>query len=502
MRDILSQIIEKRRADLEELGFGFGFPLPEERTRAVHPFLESRGVILEVKRASPSKGDISPDLDPAATARSYAEAGARAISCLTEKNYFKGSLADLAAVCRAADDFERETGRPAPAVLRKDFLLSPEEIAVSYRAGADAVLLIARILPEERLLEMAQEVERLGMSALVEVRTEEDVEKLAFLASHIGSRNIVCGVNSRDLATFKIDLLRPCMMTGKIRRILGADARIIFESGVTTYECASSVGAMGFSGLLLGEAAAKNPSLRKGLVDSFMAASPTRNSDFWKDYAERLSSPGAGKKTVPKVKICGLTRSEDAVLAHKLGADFLGFVFADAFPRSVTREGRLKALLPGLKGLDAIKIAVVTDVDSEEGKLAVQLVKEGVFTALQFHKVPSEKVGGELRALPHYFAVDSLEEYERLVSKGEMRVLFDSKQLTGGAQDPVPGNAGYGLNWFAGGINPENVLYVMERFSPELIDVSSGIEDDGRIGIKSEGKMRDLMRKIGEVHGQ
>ncbi len=500
MRDILSQIVEKRRNDIARLGYDFSVSLPKKRNRPVRPFLESRGVILEVKRASPSKGDISPDLDPAKTALSYAESGARAISCLTEKNYFKGSLDDLLCVCRAVDDFADATGGTAPAVLRKDFLLSAEEVDVSYRAGADAVLLIARILPEQKLLEMAQEVARLGMTALIEVRTEEDLEKLGFLSSRMDAGKIVCGVNSRDLATFRIDLLRPSMMTGRIRKIMGDDVRIIFESGVTSYECASSVGAMGFSGLLLGEAAAKNPSLRKGLVDSFMAAVPTRNSAFWKAYAESLPLLGQDEKTVPKVKVCGLTRIEDAVLAHKMGASFLGFVFAGPFERSITRENRLSALIPGLKALDVKKVAVVTDLDSEEGKLAVQLVKDGVFTLLQFHKIPYEKVGADLRTLPHYFATDSLAGYEKLVSKGEMRVLLDSKRLAADADGTPTENTVYGLSWIAGGINPENVLYIMDRFSPELIDLSGGIEDEGFVGIKNEDKMRSLMMKVGAVH--
>ena len=93
MADILTTIVEKRKADIERLGVTFGFTIPEERSRPVHSFLTEKGVILEVKRASPSKGDIAPELESGATARSYAEAGARAISCLTETNYFKGTLA-------------------------------------------------------------------------------------------------------------------------------------------------------------------------------------------------------------------------------------------------------------------------------------------------------------------------------------------------------------------------------------------------------------------------
>ena len=502
--NILDTIIEKRRADISRLGFDFGISLPKRRERAMHPFLAQKGVILEVKRASPSKGDISPDLDSYKTAFSYAESGARAISCLTETNYFKGTLADLMNVCRAADDFEAKTGKPSPAVLRKDFLLSADEVEVAYRAGADAVLLIARILEKEVLLDMARAVVDCGMSALVEVRAEEDLEKLSFVFSQpdfAGQAGVhgsfVFGVNSRDLANFKIDLLRPSMMTKKIREAVGGNARIVFESGVTNTECAASVGAMGFSGLLLGEAAAKNPDMRKSFVESFMAAKETKNSQFWQEYAQNLT--GNSKNSSPKVKICGLTRIEDALLAQNLGAFFTGFVFADAFPRSLTKEGRLEKLLPRFSEIKAKKVAVIVDISSAEAKKAVQLVKEGVFDLIQFHKIPYENVSAELLELPHYFATNSLEEYEKLVSKGEMRVLLDLH----GDEDfsKIKGDARtsgfvYEAKWLAGGITPQNAAELVQKYQPELIDVSGGVEDKDKIGIKNEDKIKKLIEQM------
>lgn len=502
--NILDTIIEKRRADISRLGFDFGFSLPPRRERAMHPFLAQKGVILEVKRASPSKGDISPDLESYKTAFSYAESGARAISCLTETNYFKGTLADLMNVCRAADDFEAKTGNPSPAVLRKDFLLSADEVDVAYRAGADAVLLIARILEKEVLLDMARAVVDCGMSALVEVRAEEDLEKLSFVfsqpdfAGQAGVHgNFVFGVNSRDLANFKIDLLRPSMMTKKIREAVGGNARIVFESGVTNTECAASVGAMGFSGLLLGEAAAKNPAMRKSFVDSFMAAKETKNSQFWQEYAQGLT--GNSKNTSPKVKICGLTQIEDALLAQNLGAFFTGFVFADAFPRSLTKDGRLEKLLPRFSEIKAKKVAVIVDTSSAEAKKAVQLVKEGVLDLIQFHKIPYENVSAELLELPHYFATNSLEEYEKLVSKGEMRVLLDLH----GDEDfsKIKGDARtsgfvYEAKWLAGGITPQNAAELVQKYQPELVDVSGGVEDKDKIGIKNEDKIKKLIEQM------
>ena len=507
--NILDKIIEKRRADIKRLGLDFGIPLPEKRERPLHPFLASKGVILEVKRASPSKGDISPDLNSYETAFSYAESGAGAISCLTEQNYFKGSLSDLMNVCRAVDDFEAKSGKKGPSVLRKDFLLTAGEVEVAYRAGADAVLLIARILEKETLLEMARAVVKFGMSALVEVRAQEDLEKLSYvfsqpdLASLTGADgNFVFGVNSRDLATFKIDLLRPAMMTKKIRQAVGGNARIVFESGVLNASCASAVGSMGFSGLLLGEAAAKNPDMRKTFVDSFMGAKETKNSRFWLEYAQGLTEKRSSvilTTSTPKVKFCGLTRIEDALLAQKAEASFLGFIFGDAYPRSLTKEDRLEKLLPHLGKLSAKKVAVIVDTTSPEAKEAIQLVKDGVFDLIQFHKIPYENVSGEDLELPHYFATNSLEEYEKLVSMGEVRVLLDLhgdenfSKIKGDARES---GFVYEAKWLAGGITPESVSELIQKYSPELVDVSGGVEDKDKIGIKNEEKMRKLIEQM------
>lgn len=201
-KNIVEKIVARRRIDAQARGFNFGFKIPEKRMRPVNPFMQEKGVILEVKRASPSKGDIAPDLDAVQTARKYAENGAGAISCLTEENYFKGSLQDLMDVCNALPDVP---------VLRKDFLLNEEEIEIAYRCGADAVLLICGILTLEELKKMAAKCRNLGIRALVEVRTESDVHKVLELKKEY-EQTIVCGVNARNLKDFSIDLLMPAML--------------------------------------------------------------------------------------------------------------------------------------------------------------------------------------------------------------------------------------------------------------------------------------------------
>lgn len=489
MADILTTIVEKRKADIERLGLAFGFEIPENRGRPVHPFLVKKGVILEVKRASPSKGDIAPNLNAAETAHSYAAAGASAISCLTEGNYFKGSLKDLMEVCEAVDEYaegaagssESESLCIMPAVLRKDFLLSADEVDISYRAGADAILLIARILEENVIVEMAKAAAGYGMTCLVEVRSEADLEKLAAVAAAVDSKYIVCGVNSRDLATFKIDLLKPCALLGKIRGVLGEDARVVFESGIRTPQAARFAGSLGFTGMLLGEAAAKAPKLREELVKSFVNAVSNKNAEFWTKYS------GNTEQYRPLIKICGLTRAEDVMFADSLGADFVGFIFASGFGRNICGE-KFEAIIPTLKNIRAKKVAVITDTTSPEAEAAARYVEQGILDCIQLHEIEYSKVPERFLSLPHYFAITERNgpldmAAEKLFLMGEPRFLQDSK------------SQGYDINhklWLAGGVTPENAAELVARFHPELIDVSSGVEDD-EIGIKNHDKIRRII---------
>lgn len=488
MADILQRIVESRIKDINKSGVAFGFNLPAERKRAVHPFLKSKGVILEVKRASPSKGDIAPDLDSGETAASYAQSGAAAISCLTETNFFKGTLQDLMNVCDAVDEYERSTGKTGPAVLRKDFLLSEEEIDVAYKAGADAVLLISRILTKEKMASMAERAASYGMTSLVEIRLDEDIEKLAYVTNRVSVEFIACGVNSRDLATFTIDLLRPCSMLNKIRSVLGPYARVIFESGIRSVQSAELVSGMGFAGLLLGEAAAKNPSIRKSLVDAFVNARPSANADFWKKYALTLSEESSG----PSVKICGLTSLQDAKAAYEKGASFAGFIFYSKSKRSVDPSKAEKILNEFSPASFCVKAGVIVNPDDEEARTAIDLCRRGLLDVLQLHTMDCARkflADENLKKLPHYAAVNisSMEDVkllDELFELGECRVLIDASVpgAVGGTGKQIEADLikaaqkKYPL-WLAGGITPDNVREIAEGFSPELIDIASGVEE-------------------------
>jgi indole-3-glycerol phosphate synthase len=205
------------------------------------------GVIAEVKRASPSRGPLATIADPADLARAYERGGARVISVLTEERRFHGSLADLDAV-RAAVSIP---------VLRKDFVIGPYQIHEARAHGADMLLLIVAALEQSALTSMLDRTESLGMTALVEVHTEEEADR----ALQAGAR--VIGVNARDLKTLEVD--RDCF--ARIAPGLPTNVIRIAESGVRgTADLLAYAGA-GADAVLVGEGLVTSGDPRGAVAD-------------------------------------------------------------------------------------------------------------------------------------------------------------------------------------------------------------------------------------------
>lgn len=195
-------------------------------------------LIAEVKRSSPSAGHIA-DSDPAARARSYAAGGAAAISVLTEPTRFDGSLADLRAVHLALE---------IP-VLRKDFLVHPSQVIEARVEGADAVLLIAAALSEPELKAMLAAADDLGLGALVETHSPEDLDKA------LATDAKVVGVNARDLQTLEVDLGGALTLLARVP----PDRIALLESGISRREQVVRAIEAGARGVLVGEALIRAP---------------------------------------------------------------------------------------------------------------------------------------------------------------------------------------------------------------------------------------------------
>lgn len=190
-------------------------------------------VIAETKKASPSAGLIRPDYDPAAIARGYERAGAAAISVLTEETCFMGSLEHLGLVKRAV----------SLPVLRKDFIVDEYQVYEAVAAGADAVLLITRLLPPQSLANLVGICYTLGVSPLVEVHEEGEI------AAAVQSGARIIGINNRDLQTLSVDLGR----TLALKALIPADRLVVSESGIRSPEDAAMLARHGVRAALVGE---------------------------------------------------------------------------------------------------------------------------------------------------------------------------------------------------------------------------------------------------------
>ncbi len=204
-------------------------------TREFAAALAPPSLIAEVKRRSPSRGELAPGLDAAAQAERYQAAGAAAVSVLTDSDHFDGSLDDLIDVVGAVD---------IP-VLRKDFLLDPAQVWESRAAGADAILLIVGVLGREGLDVMLGEAQEAGIESLVEVHDRHEAD----LA--LGAGATLIGVNNRDLTSFVTDL-------GVAERLApyvqGGGVVAVAESGVSDRPAAARMWALGYDAILVGEA--------------------------------------------------------------------------------------------------------------------------------------------------------------------------------------------------------------------------------------------------------
>ncbi|MDL1871054.1 indole-3-glycerol phosphate synthase TrpC [Deltaproteobacteria bacterium PRO3] len=196
-------------------------------------------VIAEIKRQSPSKGVLRADFDPVGIARGYEEAGAAALSVLTDEHFFGGHLEHLRQVRQAVK---------LP-LLRKDFLWDPYQIYVAREAGADAILLIAAMLGRWQMEDLQGLAEELGLSVLVEVHDAAEAER----AAGIGAK--IVGINNRDLKTFKVDV----GLTEALLPKLPAAAVKVSESGLDSAEVLKRLKAAGADAFLIGEAFMKAP---------------------------------------------------------------------------------------------------------------------------------------------------------------------------------------------------------------------------------------------------
>eukprot|EP00455_Lapot_gusevi_P053885 TRINITY_DN8505_c0_g1_i1.p1 TRINITY_DN8505_c0_g1~~TRINITY_DN8505_c0_g1_i1.p1 ORF type:complete len:885 (-),score=239.13 TRINITY_DN8505_c0_g1_i1:28-2682(-) len=468
---------ERLQQLLEECLSGRVPTLQPVMQRVQHEFPQV-AVMAEIKRASPSKGDIAPDIDPVAQALSYARGGAAVISVLTEPKWFKGSIDDLRAV-RAA--LQHVPNRPC--VLLKDFVLEEYQLLEARALGADTALLIVALLPPTRLTQLIQYARSLGMEPLVEVNTEQEMKT----AVSVGARFI--GVNNRNLHNFAVDMAT----TDRLSALVPDHVILAALSGIQSRSDVEHYMGVGARAVLVGEALMKSSS-------PVVAVRKLRN----------LASP--------LVKICGVRDVATAQAAAAAGADFIGLVFAESkrrvdietaaeisralrgdrqpptFALTLDQSRHFCALSSGLERMLADQRPLLVGVFMNQSLEEVQRIADQVpLDIIQLHgSEPVEMISRlnrpVIRAL-HVTLDASLDSVQAQLANadGASCVLLDTK--VGAAV----GGTGQVFDWsiasqlqqqfplfLAGGLNLENVAHAVREVSPWAIDVSSGVETDGR----------------------
>jgi indole-3-glycerol phosphate synthase / phosphoribosylanthranilate isomerase len=273
--------------------------------------------IAEIKRRSPSAGDLRPDADPGVLAAEFERAGAAAVSVLVDQR-FAGSVDDL----RAAYDAS------SVPLIAKGFFRDPDELAELKRSGADAVLLLLRDLDDEQTARLMAVAADLGLDALVEAHDADELER----AVSLGADPI--GINARDLSTFGIDRAAQLDLVARAPR----ERVVVAESGIESRAQAAAAELAGADAVLVGSTLMRSPDPAAKL----------------RELIDR-----------PLVKICGLTREEDVAVAAEVGADLAGFILAEESPRRADRVLSVPETM--------LSVAVFVGEKSEAGSDLIQL---------------------------------------------------------------------------------------------------------------------------------
>ncbi|MCF7885051.1 MAG: bifunctional indole-3-glycerol-phosphate synthase TrpC/phosphoribosylanthranilate isomerase TrpF [Candidatus Marinimicrobia bacterium] len=414
--------------------------------------VEGRGInlIAEVKRKSPSRGDINQGLNIDEIIDIYDQnPNVNAISFLTDQKYFGGSLEELSKI-------HSQTDKP---ILRKDFIIDEYQVYQARYYKADAILLIARILSQERMGKFVNIAHKYNMDCLVEVHNEQDITKIPENAK-------IIGINNRNLDTLEISL----DSTKKLSQKLKDKAEVIVtESGILTSSDVKSLKHYA-DAMLIGSAimASDSPSLK---IDSLFQ---------------------------PKIKICGITNLDDALLVAGYAADFMGFIFYEKSPRYIT-PNKAQRIIKQIKNEHSQVKIVGVFVNSKLNRLK-EIQKECRLDYLQLHgdETPEyvERLEGEvIKAFQVSKDESVLSEIQRYKTDLILLDTFHPQHY---------GGTGEAFDWellnklknkkifLAGGINPDNYSRAIS-YQPYAVDINSGVEK--KPGKKDEKLVQNILKR-------
>ena len=442
---ILGEIVAAKRSELVQRYAGVSHDglraqaVPTTRSLMATVAKPDARFILEIKRASPSKGAIWSAADTAAVARGYAGV-ADALSVLTDTRFFGGSLADLSA---ARSNFDGP-------ILAKDFFVDPRQVVEARLAGADAVLVMLSVLDDAAARAMIAEARRFGIDALVEVHDEAEMRRALALGAPL------IGINNRDLRDLSIDLA-----TTQRLAALAPDRLLVSESGISTRADVERLSPHA-DGFLVGSA--------------LMQAS---------DPAEAARALVFGR-----VKLCGVNRVEDVAAAR--AATHIGLLFVPESPRAVTLEQARTLLGGAAKPVGVFRnapVRVVAEAAHALPLVAVQLHGDEDFDDLRTLRLMLPEDCEIWKAVPVGQSVPG-------TCEAADRLLFDSG--TGGSGRTfdwtrIREHPALAQSFIAGGIGPDNVSEAL-RLETYGLDVGSRV--DARPGLKSPEKIRAVFEAL------
>ncbi len=429
--------------------------------------------IMECKKASPSKGLIRPEFHPGELAGVY-QHYAQAVSVLAEEHFFQGNLSYIRAV----------RDRIKLPVICKDFIIDPYQVFLARRYGADAILLMLSVLPDESYKILAEEAGRLGLDVLTEASTREEVERACDLGAQI------IGINNRNLRDLTVDLNR----VRELAPLIPEDRVKVCESGIYTNEDVRSL---------------------SPLVNAFLVGSSLMSQQNVDMACRRL--------VYGNNKVCGLTRHGDAVNACRAGAVYGGLIFAEGSRRRVSAGHARKVI----QGTDLKPVGVFRDQDVD---LVVKTARDLHLCAVQLHGKESAEYMQELRTRLHerveiWKAVpvtgkDYSREELAAAASGAQRILLDTRTRDGfgGTGDVFNWSAVEDIAAYGASLNSDSTLSEKEKvqeFKSRLIvagglnaanaaeaaglgvyalDFNSGVES--MPGIKEQSKLREVFSAV------
>ncbi|SFM95351.1 indole-3-glycerol phosphate synthase [Izhakiella capsodis] len=381
--------------------------------------------ILECKKASPSKGVIRDNFDPAAIAGIYKEHAA-AISVLTDEKYFMGSFDFLSQVSAAVHQ----------PVLCKDFIIDPYQIYLARLHQADAILLMLSVLNDEQYRQLAAVAHSLNMGVLTEVSNEDELMRAKTLQAR------VVGINNRDLRDLSIDLNR----TRRLARCLGEGVTVISESGISNYGQIRELSRF-VNGFLIGSAL----------------------------MAEQDLAAAVHRVLLGDNKVCGLTRAEDAQAAHHAGAIYGGLIFVPGSPRQID-EHQARAII---ESAPLKYIGVFRDADLSDIVTKVQCLS---LFAVQLHGNENQRFINQLRQ-----ALPKATKIWKALSVSDTLPAMDLQHVDRYLLDNGQGGSGQLFDWsllagqnlsqvmLAGGLSADNCVQAAQLGCAGL-DFNSGVE--------------------------